>query len=220
MVKAVIFDMNGVIIVDEKFHNQSWVEFCRLYNFKLTEEEFNRDIMGKRDKDTLNYLFKRNLSEGEVNKYANERDKLVNDLVENNLNLPEGLLKLLERFKKRGLPLAIATSARRGYVDFILESFRLREFFPLIITAEDVVKGKPDPEIYLKVADKLGIDPESCLVFEDSIFGIAAAKSAGMKVVAITSSHTEDEIQNKADWVIKSFKDFDGSLLSQKILSF
>ncbi len=214
MVEAVIFDMNGVIIVDEQYHNESWVELCRRYSFSITDEEFKTEVMGKRDRDTLDFLFKRILSDEECNKYADERDGIVEGIVKDKLQLPEGLLELLSYIKEKNLPLAIATSSRRGYVDFIMETFNLRRYFPVIVTAEDVVNGKPDPEMYLKTAKKLNVTPANCLVFEDSHSGVKAAKGAGMFVVAITSSNSREDLEESTDVVIDSFIEFDKTLLS------
>lgn len=213
MAKAVIFDMNGVIIVDEKYHNESWQILCNNYGFTLTEEDFKKHVMGKRDKDTLDYLFKRKLSLEDTDKCADERDAIVKRLVKGKLALPDGLLELLEEIKNKNIPLAIATSSRRGYVDFIMENFGLRKYFPIIVTAEDITNGKPDPEIYLKTAGILSVNPDEVLAFEDSITGIKAAKSAGMKVVGVSSSVSEEELSKIADVVIGSFKEFSRGLL-------
>lgn len=206
MIKAVVFDMNGVIINDEKFHKQSWTIFCQRYGFKLSPQEFDKEVMGKRDKETLEYLFKKKLTPDEINNYANERDEIVKPLVNNNLQLTKGLQKLLEDLKQAHIPVAIATSSRKGYMNFIMDNFNLRKYFKHIITAEDIVNGKPDPEIYLKTALLLQKKPEDCLVFEDSLSGIKSAKNAGMNVIAITTTHNKNEL-SLADQIIDSFED-------------
>jgi beta-phosphoglucomutase len=214
MIKTIIFDMNGVIILDEEYHNQAWVKFCKKYNFVLTKAEFKTEVMGKRDQDTLAYLFKRNLSNEEINKYSSERYRMAKALMKGKLVLPEGLIDLLDKLQSRNIPLAIATSSIKGYTNFIMNEFGLRRYFSVIITAEDTIEGKPSPEIYLKTANKLKINPENCLVIEDSISGIESAKAAGMKVVAITSSLSRKELGDQVDYIIDSFRDFDLSLLS------
>jgi beta-phosphoglucomutase len=214
MIKAIIFDMNGVIIVDQRYHNQAWAEFCKKYNLSLTNEELKTQVMGKRDQDILDYLFKGNLSNEEINKYSNERYRMAKAIIKGKLVLPEGLIDLLDKLQSRNIPLAIATSAIRGYANFIMNKFRLRKYFSVIITAGDVIEGKPSPEIYLETANKLKINPENCLVIEDSILGVESAKAAGMKVVAITSSFSKEELKGLADYVIDSFSDFDFSLLN------
>lgn len=195
--------MNGVIIVDEKYHEQSWVEFCKRHNLSKSEEEIKTLTFGRRDKDTLNELFKKTLSDEESNRYSNERDQIVGELIAGKLSLPDGLIDLLDSLQRGNTPLAIATSSRKGYVNFIMDKFNLRKYFPIIVTAEDVTNGKPDPEIYLKTAEALHVNPEDCVVFEDALSGIRAAKSAGMKVIAITSTYKREELE-MADKAINS----------------
>lgn len=206
MMKAVIFDMNGVIINDESYHTQSWKAFCKKHGFKLSPQEINEKVMGKRDQDTLKYLFKQKLSSRQINTYSDEREKIVMPLVKRSLQLADGLRKLLDELKQADIPLAIATGSRKGYANFIVANFHLRNYFRHIITAEDITKGKPDPEIYLKAALLLQIKPEDILVFEDSLAGISAAKRAGMKIVGITTTYNQEEL-SLADKVINSFEE-------------
>ncbi len=204
MLKAIIFDMNGVIINDEHYHNESWNEFLEKYGFTLTTEEFETQIMGKRDKDTLQYLFKRSLTPEEITMYCNERDAIVQKLVEGKLQLTSGLREFLDSVRQAHIPLAIATSSRKEYMDFIVDTYDIRKYFQFIVTGDEVVHGKPDPEIYLKAANLLGVEPTDCLVFEDSASGIKAAKAAGMKVVGITTSLSHD-VLSSVDKIIDDF---------------
>jgi beta-phosphoglucomutase len=213
MTDAVIFDMNGVLIVDEEYHAESWRILCKKYGFVLTDDEFEHQVTGKRDVDTLDYLFKRKLTAAEANIYADERDAIAEQLVKGKLALPDGLIDLLDGIVNKNIPMAIATSSRRGYVNFILDNFGLRKYFPIIVTAEDIKNGKPDPEMYHRTAEILGVKPDKCLVFEDSRSGVKSAKAAGMYVVGITSSIPKDELAKIADTAINSFSEFDRNLL-------
>lgn len=202
--KAIIFDMNGVIINDERVHQQSWKEFCQKYKFSLSEDDFKNKVFGRTEADTLTYLFNKKLTDNEISNYSDERVKTAIDIFKPQLKLNDGLLNLLIDLKNNDIPIAIATGSRTVYTNFIIDGLKIKEYFKQITTAQEVFKGKPDPEIYLLTANKLNVDPKDCIVFEDSISGIKAAKSANMKVVAITTTHQRDELLI-ADKVIDSF---------------
>ena len=102
------------------------------------------------------------------------------------------------------MPIGIATGSRPNYVNYILDGLDLRQHARSVVTADDIQKSKPDPEIYLQTAHALGVEPKDCVVFEDTISGIMAARAAGMYVIAIASTHTRDEL-TLADEVIDSF---------------
>lgn len=102
--------------------------------------------------------------------------------------------------------MAIATSGIQVNIDFMFEHLPIKQYFTKIINSGDIEKGKPDPEIFLKTAAELGVAPEHCIVFEDSISGVQSGKSANMKVVALTTTHSKDELK-EADLVIKDYKE-------------
>ena len=117
-----------------------------------------------------------------------------------------GIIEFLQKLNKQKFPTALATSSRKTISDYVLENFGIRKYFNHIITGDDVTRAKPDPEIYLKAANNLKIKPFDCIVFEDSISGVEAAKKAGMKVILVMTSHTKKEIPN-VDLAIKDFTD-------------
>jgi len=202
--KAVIFDMNGVIINDERIHQESWRRFCKKYGFKIKEKEFKQKVFGRTEKETLEYLFKSDIDEKNLSKYSNERVDIAIKLISDKLRLIVGLKDFFEYLDNRNVPMALATSSRRKYMNFILDSLKITKYFNVIVTAQDIDKGKPDPEIFLKAAKLLGVNPTDCLVIEDSISGIKAGKAASMKVVAITTTHKSEELI-LADKVISDF---------------
>lgn len=206
MFKAVIFDMNGVIINDERIHQESWRQLCQKHSLHLTEEEFKHNVFGRTEADTLAYLFHKHLTQEELEKYSSERVKIAISIFKPKLALTEGLLQFLKELRAHDISLGIATSARKPYTNFILDGLHIRHFFKQVVTAEEISRGKPDPEMYLLAAKKLSIDPKNCIVFEDTISGIKSAHAAGMKVIAIATTHTVDEL-TIADKIINSFGD-------------
>ena len=211
--KAVIFDLNGVIINDERIHQESWRQLCKKYNLNLTEEEFKQKVFGRTEADVLEYLFHRKLNEDEINKYSAERVKIAMNIFRPKMALTTGLKNFLDDLQSNIVPVAIATSSRVPYTNFILDGLEIRKYFSIVVTAEEIEKGKPDPEIYLSASKKLMADPNACVVFEDSVSGIKSGKAAGMYVVAITTTHGEDELL-MADKIINSFNEVSAANLN------
>ncbi|HUB93484.1 MAG TPA: HAD family phosphatase [Verrucomicrobiae bacterium] len=206
MIKAVIFDMNGVIIDDEQFHREAWRRYCKRHGFRLTEDDFKHHVFGTTEKDTFQFLYGRSLSDAEVESFSNERVDEVIELVKSRATVPPGLKDLIEDITSAGMKLGIATSARRRYFNFVMDQLKLREYFSAVLTAQDVHKGKPDPEIYVGCAKRLQVDPRECVVIEDTISGIKSGQAADMKVIAITTTHPKDEL-TIADLIVSSFKE-------------
>jgi len=196
--------MNGVIVNDERIHQESWRQLSKKYGFKLSEEQFKHDVFGHTEVDTLDYLFKRHLSPEEQQPYLDERVKIAIDLYKPQIALPNGLLEFFNLLEQNSIPVAIATSARIPYTNFVLDSLKIRHFFTHIVTSEEIKRSKPDPEIYLLAAQKLGIDSQLCIAIEDSLSGIKSAQAAGIYVIGITSTHTREEL-DLANLVIDSF---------------
>jgi beta-phosphoglucomutase-like phosphatase (HAD superfamily) len=205
--RAVIFDMNGVIINDERFHQQSWRVLIDRYpdKFKLpTEEEFKHNVFGRSERATLQYLLGLDVSQAELESFSEERVAIVKELF-NPPVIADGLGELMIKFKRQNLPIGVATGSRPNYADHILDRLDIRQHIGCMVTADDIKKSKPDPEIYLKTAELLGVPPKECLVFEDTISGIRAGQAAGMHVIAIASTHRADEL-TLADEVVRSFR--------------
>ncbi len=198
--------MNGVIINDERIHQESWRQLSKKYDFHLTEQDFTEHVFGKTEKDTFAYLFGKELTPAELEKHSAERVEIAIDLFTPQLALTDGLEDFLKELEKNSIPIAIATSARRTYTNFILDGLNIRHYFQKVVTSEDVTRGKPDPEIYLLAAKELGASPQNCIVFEDSLSGIKSGKAAGMKVIAITTTHKREELSS-ADKIIDSFSE-------------
>ena len=203
-ITAVIFDMDGTMIANMKHHDLAWEEFLRRYSIELSEEEKKTKISSRRNHEIFGTLFGEDTPSEVREAYAEEKEQLYRDLYKNDIKEVTGLSSILEKLKKRGLNLAIATTAPRKNRDFGLKALGLTETFKVIVGNEDVTRGKPDPQIFLEAAKLLKVEPNQCLVFEDSPVGIEAARNAGMRVVGIATSHTENEL-NKAETIIKDF---------------
>jgi beta-phosphoglucomutase family hydrolase len=215
---AVIFDLDGTLIDNNSYHIKAWQEFYKKRNRVLSEEEFKRDFNGKTNADVLKYVFDKPLSKEESEKYTHEKEALYREIYKPYIKPVKGLLNLLQQLQSAGIPMAIATSGIPVNIEYMFEHVPVKLFFTAVINSTHIKKGKPDPEIYMLTAKKLNVSPENCVVFEDAVAGVQSAKAAGMKVVAITTTHIKDEL-SQADKFISDFDEIsvdDIIQLSQK----
>jgi len=203
MTYAFLFDMDGVIIDSNPFHKISLRQFCQQHGHDLTDEQLREKIYGRTNKDWIPAVFG-NIDAAQVAQYGEEKEALFREMYKNDIEPLKGLIAFLEQMDAAGIPRAIGTSAPRSNVDFTLDKTHTGKFFTTILDESFVNKGKPDPEIYLKAAAALKIDPKQCVVFEDSLAGVASGKAAGCKVVGITTTHTPEEL-SQADITVPDF---------------
>lgn len=204
---AVIFDMDGVLVDNKHIHRKAWVEFCRQYNHPIKEEDFDNIGFGKTNREYLSLFFKRDVSENEAIKLGEKKERIYRQLIEKEIEPVKGLIPLLRKIKNEyGFKTAVASSAPRTNIDFVLEKLRITSYFDVLVDESMVHEGKPNPDIYVKAAQLLEVIPEESLVFEDSLFGVEAALRAGMIVVALTTSHNKKELSEFS--VKKVIKDF------------
>ncbi|HEX8974540.1 MAG TPA: HAD family phosphatase [Patescibacteria group bacterium] len=206
--KAVIFDMDGTMIDNMSFHRSAWKEFCSRKGIELTDEDFKKKIAGFNNKQIFENIFERQLPKDEIDELADRKESVYRELYAPHIVEVSGLKDILKIISELGIKQAIATTAVRLNRKFTLDALGIEKYFSVIVGDEDVEKGKPHPEIYLKTAEKLDVKPEECLVFEDSHAGVAAAKAAGMQVVAVLTSHTREEL-NGADYFIRNFSEIE-----------
>jgi beta-phosphoglucomutase family hydrolase len=202
--KAVLFDMDGVVVDNLPYHVDAWLLFCERHNIPLTREIFYKELNGMNSKDTFEWFYKKEMSRTEVEILEEEKEILYRSFYKAHLKPALGLLDFLKTLRKHGIKTALATSAGPGNIDFIVDGLGIRDQFDAIIGGAEVSKGKPDPEIYLKAAELVGVLPSECWVIEDSLQGIASGLNAGMRVVGITTSHTAKELAH-TQWIAEDF---------------
>lgn len=204
--RAFLWDMDGVIIDSAEHHYQSWRETLATRGVDYTEEQF-RSYFGQRNDLVVREILGP-LPQSEVSAIADEKDVRYRELASGKATLLPGVMKLLQIMKKGHYPVALGTSAQSADFAAISGPLGIADYFDAIVCGPDVQESKPSPQIYLLAAEKLGIDPVNCVVFEDSPHGVAAAKSAGMKCVAITNTHPAETLQ-AADRVVSSLEQID-----------
>lgn len=201
---AALFDMDGVLVHTNPYHKQAFKEFLNKHNVSLTDEELKEHVYGRTNAEIFPYIFREDYTPEKGAKWADEKEATFRELYKEDIQPVKGLINFLGELKKEGIRTAVGTSAPKENLDFIIDSLNLRGYFDAFLHSADVSRGKPDPEIYLKAAARLDADPTSCVVLEDSIAGVQAGLNAGMKVIAVTTTHTPEEFGN-AHLVIDHF---------------
>ena len=216
--KAVIFDFNGTMIFDTKMNDAAWRTFIEKYTGKvITDEEMSEYVHGQPNTNTIRHHINRDLTDQEVSLYSEEKEVLYRALclTEKELfTLVDGLEPLLDRLKRRGIPFTIATAANRNNVEFYFEQFSLSRWFSIdkIVYDDGTLRGKPEPDVYLRACRILDKEPKECIVVEDSLAGLLAAKRAGAgRIIAIVSTLDIAAIQSQstADAWIEDFNGFE-----------
>lgn len=192
--KTFLFDLNGTVIDDMKYHSEAWYHvLTQDLGADLSWEQVNSQMYGK-NSEVLQRIFGENhFSAEETERLSVEKEKQYQARYKPHLKLINGLDHFLENAYKHDVQMAIASAAILFNVDFILDNLDIRHYFKALVSADDVKKSKPDPETFLIAAERLKAEPKDCVVFEDAPKGVEAAQNAGMACVVIKTAHTEDE---------------------------
>ena len=180
--------MDGVIIDSNPWHRTAWSEYTRRHGIEMTESMQQR-MYGKRNDEIIRDFLGGHLDEAEVFAHGAAKEELYRQMMRPHIEaaLVPGIREFLA--SRSDLDLAVATNAEKLNVDFVLDTAGLRRFFRVIVDGHQVTRPKPHPEIYLRVADSLGLPPHECVVFEDSYAGVEAGIAAGMRVVGVSTTH-------------------------------
>jgi beta-phosphoglucomutase len=194
---ALIFDMDGTLVHNMPTHNQAWQDTLAEAGVQIDKDEFNRATTGKKNDEILRRMLGPQLSDSEIVYWSERKEALYRERFACCREPLPGLLHLLEQAHSLGLPMAVASAAPPDNIDFILDELDLRRHFNAVVGGRDVLHGKPDPEIFLKSAKTLGMEPQNCLVFEDALTGIEAARRAGMDAVMICTTIDAQEVADQ-----------------------
>jgi beta-phosphoglucomutase family hydrolase len=191
---ALIFDMDGTLVHNMPIHNQAWQETLAEAGVQIDMDEFNRTTTGKKTSEILYRMLGAQLSDSDLAYWSDRKEALYRERFSCCREPLPGLLHLLEQARTLGLPMAVATAAPPENIPFILDELDLRRYFTAVVGGHDVREGKPHPEIFLKSARTLGVEPAGCLVFEDALGGIEAARRAGMDAVMLCTTIDAQEV--------------------------
>ena len=192
--KAFLFDLNGTMIDDMGYHQKAWSDILNNdLKAGLSGEAVKKEMYGKNSELLVRIFGEGRFTGEEMDRWSLEKERRYQQAYLPELKLIDGLDTFLERAKERGTLLAIGSAAINFNIDFVLDNLGIRHYFSAIVSADDVIISKPDPETYLKLADMLQVKPAECMVFEDAPKGVEAAANAGMPSVVITTMHEADE---------------------------
>ncbi len=208
-IKAFIFDMDGTLTDNMSFHRESWLLFCRKHDISFTTEQFHAENHGTLD-EMIRLFLGKDLTDERVKELGEEKEIIYRELYKNHIKEIDGLTGLLEKLERQGIKIALATNGGMPNIDFVLDSLNIRHFFHSITGAEEISKGKPDPEIFDITLKKLNLESSECIAVEDSTDGIISARRAGLEVIGVTTMQTAEELKEKGCFrVISNYNELD-----------
>ena len=191
--RAFIFDMDGTLVDNMRHHTEAWRTLIEENGFEFNERKFLVETAGQTNREIIPGVFGA-MSNERLSELALRKEELYRERYLPHRTPVRGLVEFLDAARDLGIKMAVSTAASPANMAFILDGLDLRKYFSALTTSADVRRGKPDPEIFLLSAERLGVAPADSLVFEDAFFGFEAARRAGMKAVGLTTVNSAEEI--------------------------
>ncbi len=207
-VKALIFDMDGTMIDSMDHHRQSWIDFSAHHGIAIEVEELMRRTTGRTGAECMDELFGRPIARDEAWTLVQHKERLYREAFAPEFREVTGFREFLRLVTARGLRTGVGTAGDAANIAFALQHLALHEPPEAMVGGDEGLPGKPEPAIFLEVARRLGVAPAQCLVFEDAPLGIEAARRAGMRAVAVTTSHRAEELAGPH--VLAAIEDYTG----------
>lgn len=211
MIRGAIFDMDGVLLDNVDFHLEAFRKLGEEEGHPITREDVY-GVFGRKNDDMLRVLLDRELTPEEANRLGRRKEAIYRELIRPTLreHVVPGLESFLAALRAASVSMAIATSGPPENVGLVLDDLGFRPFFQAVVTGEEVTRGKPAPDAFLLAARKLGIPPEHCVVFEDSVSGVKAALAAGCACVALTTTHSAEQLKLLGpDLIVRDFRELE-----------
>lgn len=202
--KAIIFDMDGTLLESTEADYKAWERVFNYYGKELTYHQYV-PLLGIRSADVIRKVLGFADEEDVARILMEKYNQFVDYVNQNPVQAVPSTTEFLDHLSQYDISVGLATSSRHLKTDLLLDKLDLRKYFNAIVTGEQVTNSKPAPDIFLKAADRLQVKPEECVVVEDGPIGVSAAKSAGMKCIAITTTHPAEKLQH-ADWIIHTYE--------------
>ncbi|MBA7617501.1 Beta-phosphoglucomutase [subsurface metagenome] len=203
-IAAVIWDMDGVLADTAPHHLLAWQETFAKRGINFTEADFKRGFGIRNDAIIKNTLGEQ-VTPDEIEAIAREKEATFRRIIGKDIKPLPGALELVKALDEGGISMAIASSTTIENIHLIVGSLGIADYFKAVITGHDVTEGKPSPQVFLLAAQRLGAEPKNCIVVEDAVAGVKAAKSAGMYCVAVSNSHPQEKLK-EADLIVASLE--------------
>jgi beta-phosphoglucomutase family hydrolase len=202
--KAVIWDMDGVIVDTAQEHFVSWQQAFRKRGVVFSDADFKHHF-GQRNDTIIRGMMGTGVTQADINAIAEDKEVFFRQNIVKDMRPFPGVIHLLKTLQENVIPSSIASSAPLENVCLILSHLKIASYFQAIVYGNEVSEGKPSPQVFLMAAKKLGARPENCIVVEDAVAGVMAAKSAGMFCLAVTNTHPADRL-SQADLIVDSLE--------------
>jgi HAD superfamily hydrolase (TIGR01509 family) len=199
MIKGVIFDMDGVISDTQTLHSEVESKLLSKFGVDLSPEEITKKYSGVRTSDFFEELLSAQKEDYDIEDLMRQKWRKMSEFASKSVNEIEGSVELIKILHKENIPLAVASASNYDYVIAVLKKLEIENLFAAIVSGDMVNKGKPDPESFLLASYKIRVPPKDCLVIEDGVSGMAAAKKAKMKCVGLVRDYP-------ADFLVSSLK--------------
>lgn len=210
--RGVVFDLDGTLTDNMAWHAEAFVLFLKRHGLPELTMAMRERIDGKRNSEIFPILFERELTPEEISAYAEEKESAYREISRERLEPTAGAITLIECLSARGIGVALATSAPQKNVEHTLNAIGLADRIAVIARSDDVPRGKPFPDVFLHAARELGVAPQRCLAFEDAPVGVAAARGAGMRCVAIATTFSAETLAASEAPPDAVYSDFRGYL--------
>lgn len=199
---GLIFDLDGTLIDNMPYHLKAWEKFMTEMGSSLQGKALFKELYGKNE-EVIVRLFGDHFPDEELKELSHRKEAYYREMYLPHVKLVQGAKQLFEEAAANAIRMAMATASMKMNVDILVDALEIRKYFTTIITADDVVKSKPDPETFLKAAERMGRKPKNCVVFEDVPKGVISAGYAGMQAFVLTTSHQSGEFKDCSN--IKGF---------------
>lgn len=219
--KGLIFDLDGTLTLSQHFHYQSFGEIFQLHGIPYTVEDDYRHS-GKGSHTIFPAIFEEHgeqITEEQIEEMSQKKKEIYEKIViGSRVEAVPGVQDFLTRMHQKGIPMIVATGNKQEFIEMLLSKAKIPNFFQDIVTNKEVEHSKPEPDIFLKAAEKLHLDPSECIVFEDAANGILAAESAEMPCVALMTGMTREELEDAgADLVVQDYTEITDEMLRNLI---